>query len=365
MPRETATSTKGSGMPRTNPFTSRAGRLAAVLAVVVAAFVGGGLRSVSAAAAVRTTSSPPTVSLGGDGVATKTSNGMTWLLGVGDSNESGSLSVSLDRIATTGKKGVELHGWDFDNSPASSLTFDTKTGSGTVKGGSYTAPIATVYLTFTATSHKAVTCQEGHETIYSGRLRGTVKLVTGLPGGGTVGGTSLNFDAKGSAPVVEVDSDCVTNANDCTTSEIFSSPSGKDGVAATGFEETIAGKPTTYVGVIRTVRLKAPRLAERLDEALSTPTRGFVWNSRRGVLGVTTTSTGMVTGSATLSGGTQEHFTTSCKYNGKTYKVTAVDDTNAKYSSPRGQAITAHTSLTGALAAPQSGTGDYFIETVS
>ena len=77
--------------------------------------------------------------------------------------------------------------------PAGRFKFNTSTGVGTVKGGSATVSVATIDLTFKATAHQAGNCSSGSETIYTGTLTGEAELVTGLTGGGTVGGKSAKL----------------------------------------------------------------------------------------------------------------------------------------------------------------------------
>ena len=84
------------------------------------------------------------------------------------------------------------------------------------------------------------------------------------------------------------------------------------------------------------------------------------------MLSVSTTSSGIVTGSATLSGGKPKTVSYPCSYGGKSYTLTETDDMTANYASPAGEAITGHTSLTGNLAAPSSAKdATYVVTTVS
>jgi len=308
---------------------------------------------------------PASVNLTNDAADVKTSNGQSWLLDISDSNSSDALEIELVRTVTAGGTGGEGHLWSF-NSKASSLTFSTTTGDGTVTGGSATSPVATIDLAFKATSHKAATCSSGSETIYTGTLSGEAELVTGLTGGGTVGGKSVTFDAKGFSPQILVDSGCVTPTNDCTAATIFTSGKAGAKIQAIGIGETESGKLFNFVGVDSEAKLTAPKGATRADEGYVVGGSPLSWNSKTKVLSVSTTSAGIVTGSATLSGGKATSISYSCSYAGKTYKLTTTQDATAKYASPAGKAITAHTSLTGNLVAPPSAkNGSYVVTTVA
>jgi hypothetical protein len=318
-----------------------------------------------AAQAATAPAATATVTLGNDGAAVKTSNGQSWTLIVGDSSTADTLTIGIVRTVTAGGSGAEEHIWFFD-SPASSLAFNKTTGDGTVTGGSTTSPLATVGLTFTATSHKAASCSSGSETIYTGTLSGEAKLVTGLTGGGTVGGSSLTFTAKGSSPEVLVDSGCVPPEDGCTAATLFISGATGATTEAAGFAGTESGKKFNFVSVTRKVTLTSPKGAYRIDTALDLATSAPSWNPKTDVLSVSTTSSGIVTGSATLSGGKPKTVSYPCSYGGKSYTLTETDDMTANYASPAGEAITGHTSLTGNLAAPSSAKdATYVVTTVS
>jgi len=296
--------------------------------------------------------------------AVKTANGQAWDMSVADTDIADTLTIGIIRPVTAGGTGSEEHTWYFEV-PASALTFDTSTGVGTLKSGSATSPVATIDLNFQATSHKAATCTSGSETIYTGTLSGEAEVVTGLTGGGTVGGKSVKFNVKGSAPDMAVDSDCVAPVDECLTQTSFSSATSGKKAEAAGLHGTEDGIKFDFVTVARKKTLSSPTGAYRIDDAevdVSPPS----WNAKTGVLSVTTSSAGIVTGSATLSGGTLKKTTFPCTYAGKSYTVKVTTNTTANYSSPAGKNITAHTSLTGNLVAkPTKGTGVIDIETAS
>ncbi|HEY1920429.1 MAG TPA: hypothetical protein VGH27_33080 [Streptosporangiaceae bacterium] len=298
------------------------------------------------------------------GAATvKTSNGVSWTFSVADANDTGGLVIGLSRTATTGGAGDEEHVWMF-NTKASSLKFTKSTGDATAIGGAATGKVATVDLTFKATSHKAATCSSGSETIYTGTLTGELELVTGLTGGGTVGSKSVTFNAPDTTPQVTVDSDCIIPTDDCLATTLFGA--GQETTnEAVGLTETSAGKLFDFVSVVHEAKLTTPKGAERTDLAL-VQAAAPAWDSGTGVLSISTSTSGIVTGSATLSGGKDTTTSAPCTWQGKKYTVKTTQNESAKYASPAGKAITAHTSLTGNLAAPSAAKDAvFFIETVS
>jgi hypothetical protein len=301
-----------------------------------------------------------------DGAATaKTSNGVSWDFIVGWDDAGGTsanLDIGLERTVTSGGTGEEGHLWSVPVTTAT-LAFDAKTGAGTLDAGTQTSPIAKVDLAFKATSNKKGTCTTGSETIYSGALSGEASLVTGLTGGGTVGGTSVKFTVI--TPTITVDSGCSVVTDSCVASATFISTlsPGKSPFAVND-NESLAGKAGNFVEVGRSTDLKAPAHSSRIDVA-AVDSAPATYDSTTKVLSVTTSTAGLVTGSATLSGGTAKtEPPQSCTFAGKKYTVSVIEDSTAKYASPAGKSISAKTSLTGTLTAPNTSDGLYEVVTV-
>lgn len=303
--------------------------------------------------------STPTVTLGDDAADVKLANGQTWLLDIGDDNSADSLVVALYKGDDT---SAEEHIWGFDT-PASSLTYSKTTGDATIKGGSATGKVATVDVSFKATSHKAAACTTGSETIYTGTMSGEAILTTGLSKAGTVGGKSVTFNEGGFVPTLTVDNSCVlkTTENDCASTSLWGLSIQSTSLTVAGLTETIGGKSAAVVVVEHDVKLSAPKGATRIDLAdVETPAPS--WNASSHVLSFSTTSSGLITGSATLSGGKPSTTTDKCTWQGKTYTDKNTQNFTANWSSPSGKAITAHTALTGNLALPASAkNADYFV----
>lgn len=302
--------------------------------------------------------------LGDDGASVKV-DGATWILSVDYTADSpdNTLAVGLERLVTSGGKGEELHVWGFAPTSTSDLTFDSSTGDGTLDSAKTADPVAAVDLAFSATSHQAAACTSGSETIYTGTLTGSVTLTTGLTNGGTVHGKSLTFDVKGSSPSITADDDCVPAINDCESVTIFlSSSSEEPGVLASGIEGTLLGATADEIGVVDQTDLSAPAGAVREDGA-ELSGKFMKWSASTKTLSVSSSTSGIVTGSATLTGGKVTKGSTTCTFDGTTYKLSALAASDATYSSPSGEALTAHTLLSGDLAAPNSTDAGYEVLT--
>jgi len=332
----------------------------------IAIFAGSALAGVASAPAI-SLAATPTMSLGGAATSV-TANSLTWMLLVSwnqiVSGETPTLVVGLQRTDTTGGTGEEGHYWYFDVT-TSTLTFSAKTGTGTLNAGTQASPAATVKLSFKSTSNKKGTCTSGSETIYSGTLSGAVSLaLTGLTGGGTAGGTNLKFTMG--TPQLTVDSACVPPVpSECAAALAFSSGnSAVTSPVAVGLSEKPSGKAIDFVGVERQTLFSSPKNAVR-DDVADQEGAPAKYDSTTKVLSVTTSTSGLVTGSAKLSGGTPKTATTTCTVSKQKYKLRATSDQNAKYASPAGKSISAKTSLSGTLTAPASATtGIYDVITV-
>jgi hypothetical protein len=304
----------------------------------------------SAAAACSVTAECSTT-LGGDGANVKTANGQSWVLTVTAS--SSQVSVEIARKASVSPVADEIHGWTFPLK-SGGLTFSTTTGIGIVKPGSRTSPYVAINLKFKATSHKVVpgACTSGSETNYFGKLTGTVRLVTGLTGGGTV--TASSFTAAVSKPAVTVDKSCVAPNACLPKSTSFSddpSPLANPSLLAEGITTS---KSTDQVTISRNLSLNLHTGAYRLDESLEV-VPATKWTLATKTLVVTTRASGLITGSVTISGGTKSSVQVgTCIQNGKRVHNVFTFYNPASWSSPGGRALTAHNNIGGNVAMPMS-----------
>jgi hypothetical protein len=301
----------------------------------------------------------------GDAASVKTTNGVTWMLSV--SGSSNQVTVELARKASASPLAFEIHGWTF---PVTSggLTFSAGTGVGTIDPGTQTSPIATVNVTFHSTASKVVAgaCTSGTETKYTGTLTGSVKLVTGITGGGTV--SSSSFSAASSKPAVIVDSDCVAPNTCLAASKAFDddpSPLANPNLLASGGTGTFAGTAGDQVTLADDTTLAKPAGADRIDESL-VQAAPSTWTASTKTLVVTTESSGLVTGSVTISGGKKSSSSIPCTKAGKSVKNVITFYSGATWTSPAGQALTAHNELGPSLVMPLTNTkADTFLTSTS
>src|SRR6202035_984143 len=84
----------------------------------------------------------------------------------------------------------------------------------------------------------------------------------------------------------------------------------------------------SLLAIVRNIPLSSPQGALRTD--IASVDRGPAWDSRKRVLSVSTTTHGIITGSATLSGGKVHKNRSTCTSGGKTVHITAISDGNAE-----------------------------------
>jgi hypothetical protein len=307
-------------------------------------------------------SPPPSYTLGNTAAPVTTSNKQKWELSIAwvqvVPKTPADLSVVLLRPVSSTQ--FEEHVWEFNDISSGTLAANPTTGAATLKT---TNALASISLTFKATSHAKATCLFGSETVFSGTLAGKLTLKTGLTGGGTVGSSSLKFSLG--IPQLKVDFSCQPPfPSECAnSSEFASSTKGGSAPFAAGLDGLTAGKLTDFVAVNRGVTLsKSPQIL-RVDTA-AVDKAPMTYDAKTNVFSVKTTTSGIVTGSATLSGGKLTTHTLSCSIGKKAYTLSLTGDTGAKYVSPAGKSLTAHTSLTGILKVASSTDASFAITTI-
>jgi hypothetical protein len=260
----------------------------------------------------------------------KTSNGdsfflvVNWQSGLGAPGTA-DLGVALERLVTS-PSGVEIHDWGFDVK-SSTLAFNGKTG--TLDSGTEANPVAALDLSFKTTSSTKGSCIAGSEIVYHGTLSGKASLVTGLTGGGTVGGT-VSFSAI--TPELIVDSGCVPPRDPCAPESLAGSAAlGGGGISVFAGSYHLGTLTESFVGLEEMTRLKAPANATRTDIAAMEDKTGVVY-AKLVSGGVKIASTGLVTGSGIVNGGKPFAKRTICSYKGKKYFIKLQVDNPANYS---------------------------------
>jgi hypothetical protein len=331
------------------PARASAARIRTAPKLLICAAVTLAVPAVFAAVPAAASAATDTYSLSSGQVAL-TAGGHTWDLSVTfQSGATTSIPADLDvQISRAAGKGqLEDHIWGF-SVPDSALSVSG--GDATLNAGSSVSPLASVDVAFTDTSSKPMSCVAGSGTAYAGTLKGTVTIETGFKSTGTLGGASLSFAAPNTLDAM---SGCVPPA---PCSSTWTSPHGT--VSALGDTFGGPGDEKTTTLVARTTMLSATVI--RVDGAvMSTPKPKF----SSGTLHVKTSSSGIITGSATLSGGTKEPTQTlpCVTPKGKSYTEHETDYVDTAFKSPAG--IAAHTLLTGTLTSEKSGEGLFTVST--
>ena len=287
----------------------------------------------------------------------KTSNGVKWDFDVSwdDAFTSGgtaSLGLDLERlVASSGASGFEFHSWS-TSVKSSTLTWNGKTASLNI--GTEASPLATAVVTFHETSSKKVTCTSGKETDYSGTMSGKATLVTGLSGGGTVSASSWT------KAELSVDSGCLTPlTNPCVPELIAGAGFGGTAPSVLAGSLSEGSAPENVVGLTLSTTLTAPKGATRQSVAAMIDKAGKVY-AKYASHKMSLFSTGFVSGSGTLSGGSPGTTTAKCSYKGKKYVTSTIHDYDANYSGH----FSAAAAIGGKLVGPATALGDYIVETV-
>lgn len=295
------------------------------------------------------------------GLAAVKAGGRTWDVTVSLSKSSlGVPGQALAQITTPYKGGEEAHDWTFGDFPAKDLTVSAS-GSASASSGSALSPIASMSLAFKPSSHKVASCAGGgSQTTYTGRLTGSVKLVTGLHKL-TVTATKVTF---GQPSTLAVSTDfCVPSACSFASWSASSATSlNPPFTLATGIQVGRPGHLQYYADIARVTQLSKAKEILRDDGAIiKTSAPGF--SKSRKTLSITTSKSGALTGSAVIGPAkAAKPSTFGCTDDGTSYTETDVSYTG-RFTSPAGHALEAHTLLTGTEKVGLVGTGGFDIIT--
>jgi hypothetical protein len=181
-----------------------------------------------------TTAAPPQYSL--DMLTHVTALGHVWTLDLAAGG--GRIQVSLG----TAYGGVsELHMWSTTGAFAATVAKDlkvTSTGHATLNTGSALNPVLGMSLSFSPVKVAKAACKQGSDSTYSGKVTGTLSLVTGLRG--------VKFNVKFSgqaAGVLDVDRGCVTPAGKTPCTGSYWGISQAGWMSGVGGFQTLGSKP--------------------------------------------------------------------------------------------------------------------------
>jgi len=263
-------------------------------------------------------------------------------------------------ISTPHLGGTESHFWG-GQLPPSDLSVSSAAVM-TVSSRSSLSPVASLHLTFKPTSRTTSTrdCATGKEVIYTGTLKGSLQLTTGLRG--------LSFHAAqlsfGSHNTLTDLKDCVFSPCHATVWSSISGPAGTAAFAA-GTSLVVPGHPAAAATIQRSVTLPGTNTLSRTDMwTIRAKAPTFSKSSRS--LSVTSSSGGLVTGAATLShgvpSGSPPGTPKTCHVGGKNYRQTDTQYLNARYDPAK--PFEAHSILNGIVKVPSPGTARFDIVTV-
>jgi hypothetical protein len=325
--------------------------------LAAAAIVGlGSLTFISSTAAIPS----PSFSLTSGSVKVTTANRHVFSMAIA-AFQTGSVltsAITLTRPVTTGGSGAEVHSWTF-NVPLSTLTFNAATGQATFNTATAGGPLAAIYVVFKGASEKSVSCASGSERIYTGTLSGKVTLRTGISGGGTVGGPAVSFSGTNS---FTSDSRCISRFPPPTCISGATFTAGSRDVGLVGAPQVRRGRAVEAVNLSHLSRLRLPSGATRSDGAFifAPPSR---YRSRVLAVYGGASSSSIVTGTATLSGGTiSPPALGSCVEGGTTRTQAKTFHNNVKYQSLAGKTFEAHEVIGGAITVPSTVSSASFVD---
>jgi hypothetical protein len=290
------------------------------------------------------TKSAPSITLF-SGAAKFSAAGQNWVFSITAFGHTALISV----ISTH-----EDDGFTFLSVPAGAMRVNAKTGHANYRTGNALTPIAAVNLTFSPTKAKKQACKSGSETIFSGRLAGSVALTANKKL--TFKSSHVSF----TSPILDVDNKCVAK-NGGGGNECFGG-FWSVGSAVTAIGETPGLIPEGIgLSVTKSVVPKAPKNATESSAVIGSQSKPS-FNSKKRTLSVKASS-GPVTGSALLTASgppSVRHFT--CTLKGK--KVKASDsEFFGKYASPSGHQFVGQSVLLGKVVVAAKGDAVFDIVT--
>jgi hypothetical protein len=270
---------------------------------------------------------------------------------------SGPALAEVDLSATHGHGG-ELHSWEFADMPQRDASFHAATGRVSVDSGASLSPVAGLSLTFRPASHARATCASAdfNGTVYTGSVTGTIRLVTGLDGV-RFRRVDVRFGRSSSVDVYR-GGNC-QGPDTCTWDDWFLG--GRPGVLALGLQAGPPGRKVFTAGLATDTVLSKSRQIDRIDVAAMT-TAVPAFSKRRHRLVITTSRTGLITGSAVIRHAVSQGPESSPCTVGKTRYSVRTDGYFGRYASAAGQRIVAHMYLAPTWLA-RSGPGAFDIVT--
>ncbi len=294
------------------------------------------------------------------GVARLSGGGHVWsmnlgVVGIGASFDTVALGISTPHLG-----GVEHHTWggqldsgDVSVSSAAAMTINSR---------SSLSPVASLKLIFKPSSRKVETadCATGKEILYTGTLKGSAQLSTGLKKL-SLRAAHLSF---GSHNTMTVLGNCVFSPCHFISWDSSSVPSATAPFAG-AIDIVVPGHSSDTAIIQRSVTIPGKNLLVRGDE-WTIKTKPPVFNKSAKSLSVTSSSSGLVTGTATFSrgkpSGSPPGTPKTCLFQGKKYAQRDTQYLNARFRSAR--QFEAHSILNGLVKVQRSSAGRFDIVTL-
>lgn len=287
--------------------------------------------------------------------------GHTWKLLVNVSGGTiGGTAEALIQITTPRLGGEENHDW-ITQVPMKDLAVNRSAGKATVSTGTAMSPLGSISVSFTPTSHTKATCASGGaQTTYTGKMTGSVRLVTGLKHL-VLSKKNIKF---GSPDQLQVSSDfCVPSPCSFASWAIDVGKSLTRTTLAAGLQVGIPGKLKDFAEIAKIKPLAAPKGALRDDGAIlavKAPRLGGGGSS----LSAGTSSSGIITGSISMGHAkTVQATSNSCTAASTRYSEKVTTYSSGRYSSPSRHELEARTLLTGDIKLPASGEASWVVIT--
>lgn len=251
------------------------------------------------------------------GVAKFSVGGHTWQMSVFDFSVAAGISISATH---------EFDTWNFLSVPKSDLTANVKRGTATFSTHNALAPVAFANLRFTPSSRHKTTCRSGSETVFDGKLTGSITLVASK---------RLKFKSAHvvfRASSLGIDHHCVGPSGPSPCFDGVWDTVGL-GAAAAGDSLSLPAKRTFSISLSKTVQLRAPKEASASYQVFGAE-RKPVFDIKRKRLSVSAIR--VVKGSAVMTASMAPVVTNSRCTIGRTHFRERDASYSGSYTSPAG-----------------------------
>jgi hypothetical protein len=256
------------------------------------------------------------------GVAKFHVGGHAWVMSISDFSGFGDISISALHESDT---------WFFPAVPKSDLRANVRTGKATFNARNSLAPVAFANLRFVPSSRHKVSCHTGSQTIFDGRITGSITLVANHRG---LKFTSAHVVFRSSSLTIDRQCNGPSGPGPCFAG--FWNTFGPGPTSVTGDSLGLPGQRTYSIDVIKQITLRAPKNAS-VTYGVFGAAKKPVFDSKRKRLSVQ--GIGVVKGSAVLAGsGPPIVMHSRCLIGRRHFKARSATYSGS-YTSPRGFSV--------------------------